>query len=76
MPLTQLDKSILLSELNLIIQCSGIWWCCGFAKVKSCDGSLVSVNHCCRRGANAIFIVLRRNLVVYYNEPGEMYDSG
>lgn len=49
---------------------------CGFPKVKACDGSLVSVNHYCRRGPNAIFIVLRRNLVQYYNEPGEMYDSG
>lgn len=50
---------------------------CGFPKVKACDGSLVPVNHYCGRGPNAMFNVLRRNvLLLYCNEPGEMYDSG
>lgn len=46
--------------------------CLGFPKVKACDGSLAPVNHYYRGGPNAIFIVLRRNLVLYFNEPGEM----
>ncbi|KAF6722929.1 Transcription factor AP-2-alpha [Oryzias melastigma] len=45
------------------------------ANVKARDGSLVAVNHYCRPGLNAIFIAFRRNLLLYCNEPGEMFDS-
>lgn len=34
MPFARLDKSILLAELNLIIQCSGIWCAAGFQRWK------------------------------------------
>lgn len=43
-------------------------------KVKAGDGSLVPVNHC-RWRLNVIFIVLHWNLVLYGNEPEELYDS-
>lgn len=60
MPFTHWINPFFLLEPYYSVQ-----WYLVFAKVKACDGSLVPVNHYCRRG-------LGRNVLLYCNEPGEM----